>query len=53
MTDLVMRGEGLAGIWPEWAVLLGFAAVFFLIGVRRFRYEQDGNWRLETGGHSL
>jgi ABC-2 type transport system permease protein len=39
MTDLVMRGEGLTGIWPEIAVLLGFAAVFFLIGVRRFRYE--------------
>lgn len=39
MTDLVMRGEGLTGILPELGVLLGFAAVFFVIGVRRFRYE--------------
>lgn len=39
MTDLVMRGGGLADILPEVAVLLGFAAVFFVIGVARFRYE--------------
>jgi ABC-2 type transport system permease protein len=39
MTDLTMRGGGLADILPEAAVLLGFAAVFFLIGVWRFRYE--------------
>jgi hypothetical protein len=26
-------------ILPEAGVLLGFAAVFFVIGVRRFKYE--------------
>jgi ABC-2 type transport system permease protein len=39
MLDLVLRGGGLSDILPEAAVLLGFAAVFFTIGVLRFRYE--------------
>ncbi len=39
VTDLVSHGQGLAGIMPEAAVLAGFAAVFFAIGVWRFRYE--------------
>lgn len=39
MLDLVLRGGGLADILPEAAVLLGFAAVFFIIGIWRFRYE--------------
>lgn len=39
MIDIVLRGGGLMAIWPETAVLLGFAAVFFTIGVLRFRYE--------------
>lgn len=39
LTDLTMRGGGMADILPETAVLLGFAAVFFVIGVWRFRYE--------------
>lgn len=39
MTDLTMRGQGLAGVLPEAAALLGFAIVFFILGVRRFRYE--------------
>lgn len=39
MTDITLRGQGLTGVWPEAAVLLGFAAVFFVIGVARFRYE--------------
>jgi len=39
MLDLALRGQGLAGILPEAGVLLGFAAVFLLIGVMRFRYE--------------
>jgi ABC-2 type transport system permease protein len=38
-TDLVMRGEGALAVMPEAAVLLGFALVFFIIGLRRFRYE--------------
>ena len=39
MLDLVLRGGGLVDILPEAAVLLGFAVVFFSIGVWRFRYE--------------
>jgi ABC-2 type transport system permease protein len=39
MLDLVLRGGGLRDILPEAAVLLGFAAIFFSVGVRRFRYE--------------
>jgi ABC-2 type transport system permease protein len=39
MTDITMRGQGLIDILPEAAVLLGFAAVFFAVGVWRFRYE--------------
>jgi ABC-2 type transport system permease protein len=39
MLDLVLRGGGLRDILPESGVLLGFAAIFFTIGVARFRYE--------------
>jgi ABC-2 type transport system permease protein len=39
MTDITMRGQGLVGVLPEAAVLLGFAVVFFAVGVWRFRYE--------------
>lgn len=39
MLDLVLRGGGLQEILPEAAVLLGFAVVFFSLGVWRFRYE--------------
>ena len=39
MTDITMRGHGLADILPEAGVLLAFAAVFFLVGLWRFRYE--------------
>ncbi len=39
LLDLVLRGGGLVDILPEAAVLLGFATVFFFIGVIRFRYE--------------
>ena len=39
MLDLVLRGGGLMDILPEAGVLLGFAAIFFSIGVMRFRYE--------------
>lgn len=37
--DVLVRGYGLAGILPEAGILLGFAAVFFLIGVWRFRFD--------------
>ena len=39
LTDLTMRGEGLLAVLPEIGVLLGFAVVFFVVGVKRFRYE--------------
>jgi ABC-2 type transport system permease protein len=39
MLDLVLRNGGVMDILPEAGVLLGFAAVFFGIGVMRFRYE--------------
>jgi len=39
MLDLVLRGKGLIDILPEAGVLLGFALIFFSVGVVRFRYE--------------
>ena len=39
MLDLVLRGGGLPDVLPEAAVLLGFAILFFSVGVWRFRYE--------------
>jgi ABC-2 type transport system permease protein len=39
LTDIVARGQGVAGILPEAAVLVGFAVAFFGIGVARFRWE--------------
>jgi ABC-2 type transport system permease protein len=39
MLDLVLRGGGLREVLPEVLVLLGFAALFFSLGVWRFRYE--------------
>jgi ABC-2 type transport system permease protein len=39
MLDLGVRGGGLVDILPEAGVLLGFAVVFFTVGVLRFRYE--------------
>jgi len=39
MLDLGLRGGGLMDILPEVGVLLGFAVIFFSLGVIRFRYE--------------
>lgn len=39
MLDIVLRGRGLVDVLPEAGVLLGFAALFFTIGVLRFKYE--------------
>jgi ABC-2 type transport system permease protein len=39
MNDIVLRGQGLAAVLPEAAVLLGFAGLFFTVGVLRFHYE--------------
>ena len=39
LLDVVLHGGGLTAVLPEVGVLLGFAAVFFTVGVARFRYE--------------
>ena len=39
MLDLVLRGGGLMDVLPEAGVLLGFAVLFFSVGVWRFRFE--------------
>ena len=37
--DVALRGQALSGIWLEAVVLLGFALVFYVVGVLRFKYE--------------
>jgi ABC-2 type transport system permease protein len=37
--DVLMRGADVAAILPATAVLLGFSAVFFGVGVWRFRWD--------------
>lgn len=39
MLDLVLRGGGLIDVLPEAGVLLGFAVIFFSVGIWRFRFE--------------
>jgi ABC-2 type transport system permease protein len=39
LLDIVLRGQGLAAILPDAAILFGFAAVFFGVGILRFKYE--------------
>ncbi len=39
MLDIVTRGQGPSGVWLETLVLLGFALVFFIIGIMRFKFE--------------
>ncbi|MCL7455390.1 MAG: ABC transporter permease, partial [Anaerolineae bacterium] len=39
LLDIVLRGQGLSGVLLEAGVLLGFAVLFFAVGVWRFRYE--------------
>ena len=39
LLDIVLRGQGLTSILPVAGVLLGFSAVFFTIGIWRFKYE--------------
>jgi ABC-2 type transport system permease protein len=39
MLDILLRGQGVTDILPVAGILLGFAAVFFTIGVLRFKYE--------------
>lgn len=39
LLDVVLRGQGLVSVLPEAAVLMGFALVFFVIGIMRFKFE--------------
>lgn len=39
MLDVIARGQGVAAVLPEAGILLAFAALFFVIGIMRFRYE--------------
>jgi ABC-2 type transport system permease protein len=39
LLDIVVRHQDLAAVLPTAGVLLGFAALFFAVGVARFRYE--------------
>ena len=39
MQDIIIRGQGLRSIWLPALVLFGYAAVFFILGVWRFRFE--------------
>lgn len=39
MLDILVRGQGINSVLPEAGILLGFALVFFVIGILRFRYE--------------
>ncbi len=39
LNNLLLRGAGLDGVLPQAGVLLGFAVVFFAVGVWRFRYD--------------
>jgi len=38
-TDVIVRGQGPEGVLLECGILLGFAALFFGLGVWRFKYE--------------
>jgi ABC-2 type transport system permease protein len=37
--NIAVRGQGLSGVLLESGILLGFALIFFVIGVWRFRYD--------------
>jgi ABC-2 type transport system permease protein len=39
LLDISVRGQGVQGVWLETIILLGFALVFFTIGVMRFKYD--------------
>jgi hypothetical protein len=39
LLNILLRWQGLSGVWLEGLVLMGFAAVFFMIGILRFKYE--------------
>lgn len=39
LTDIIVYGKGLSDVWLNAVVLLAFAAIYFVIGVRRLRLD--------------
>jgi ABC-2 type transport system permease protein len=39
LTEVIVRGQDVAGVLPEAGILLAFAAAFFAVGLWRFRFE--------------
>ncbi len=39
LTDIIVYGKGLSAVWLDAAVLLIFAAIYFVVGVRRLRLD--------------
>jgi ABC-2 type transport system permease protein len=39
LTDIIVYGKGLSDVWLNAVVLLAFAAIYFVIGVRRMRLD--------------
>jgi ABC-2 type transport system permease protein len=37
--DLMLRGQGMAEVLPELGILAGFTAVFFVVGLLRFKFD--------------
>jgi len=37
--DVIIRGQGVAGVLPEVGILLGFAVLFFAVGIWKMKYE--------------
>jgi len=37
--DVIIRGLGVRDVLPETVVLLGFAGLFFVLGIWRLRFE--------------
>ncbi len=39
MLNVLQRGMGLEGVWQPAAMLVGLSVIFFVVGVRRFKFE--------------
>jgi ABC-2 type transport system permease protein len=39
LTDIIVYGKGLSAVWLDAVVLLAFAAIYFVVGVRRMRLD--------------
>jgi hypothetical protein len=39
LMDIIVYGKGLSDVWLNAVVLLAFAAIYFVIGVRRLRLD--------------